>query len=128
MIGTDEAEKLMICGGSTPGGSDRSSNCDALETCEFARSSEEPGCRYTLMIDCPRSVVDSICCTLSTSVVSTFSYGVVSRPSSSSGASPVYCHAIEMTGILMFGKMSVGVRKMMTGAAIRIRIASTMNV
>ena len=56
-------------------------------------------------------VVDSVCSMLSTSVVNAFSYGVVNRPSSSSGFSPVYCHAIEMTGILMFGKMSVGVRE-----------------
>ena len=59
----------------------------------------------------PAMVVDSVCWMLSTSVVSTFSYGVVRRPSSSSGFRPVYCQATETTGILMLGKMSVGVRE-----------------
>ncbi len=45
------------------------------------------------------------------------------RPSTSSGLRPVYCQATETTGILMLGKMSVGVRRMSTGAAIRMRIA-----
>ncbi len=127
-IGTVDAEKSMICGASVPGGSECRINSEAEETCAFAVSSDAPGCRYTFTITSPRSVVDSVCWMLSTSVVSTFSYGVVSRPSSSSGASPVYCQAIEITGMSMFGKMSVGVRRITTGAAIRIRIARTMNV
>src|SRR5579871_509084 len=65
---------------------------------------------------------------LSTSVVSAFSYGVVRRPSSSSGFSPVYVHPSDTTGMLMLGKMSVGVRRMMTGLKRRIRSARTMNV
>ncbi len=80
------------------------------------------------MMTWPLNVVDSMCWILSTSVVNTFSNGVVTRPSNSSGLSPVYCHAIEITGMSMFGKMSVGVFRITTGAAIRIRIASTMNV
>src|ERR1700729_3740452 len=127
-MGTVEALKLMICGGRIPGGRLLKMNCEADETCAFAVSRLAPGCRYTLTITCPAMVVDSVCSMLSTSVVNTFSYGVVSRPSSSSGLRPVYCHAMETTGILMFGKISVGVRTIMTGAAIRMRIASTMNV
>jgi hypothetical protein len=60
--------------------------------------------------------------------VRVFSYGVVIRPSISCGERPVYCHAIETTGMSISGKMSVGVRRMMTGAASRIRIDNTMNV
>ena len=45
---------------------------------------------------------------LSTSVVRPFSKGVVSRVSRSSGFSPVYVQATEMTGMSIFGKMSVG--------------------
>ena len=118
----------MICGGRIPGGSCRSRNSEAADTCALAVASDALGCRYTLTIAWPFSVVDSMCSMLSTRVVRTFSYGVVSRPSSSSGARPVYCQAIETTGILIEGKMSVGVRRMTTGAAIRIRIDSTTKV
>ena len=44
-MGTLEAEKLMICGGSVPGGSCRNMNCDAAVTCAFAVSSDAPGCK-----------------------------------------------------------------------------------
>src|SRR6266852_9583451 len=65
---------------------------------------------------------------LSTSVVRPFSKGVVSRVSRSSGFSPVYVQATEMTGMSIFGKMSVGVRKITAGLSKRIRIARTTNV
>jgi len=35
----------------------------------------------------------------------------VIRPSNSSGFIPVYCHATAITGMSMFGKISVGVRE-----------------
>src|SRR5262252_6104951 len=50
------------------------------------------------------------------------------RPSSSSALRPLYCQATAMTGMLMEGKMSVGVRAMTTGLTMRIRSARTMNV
>ncbi len=118
----------MICGGSVPGGSVRRRNCEAPVICALARTTDAPGCRYTFTIAWPRMVVDSMCWMLSTSVVSTFSYGSVRRPVSSSGSRPVYVKATDTTGISMLGKMSVGVRAITTGAAIRIRIASTINV
>src|SRR5690348_9430174 len=65
---------------------------------------------------------------LSTSVVRPFSKGVVSRVSRSSGFSPVYVQATEMTGMSIFGKMSVGVRRMTAGLSKRMRIARTTNV
>ena len=61
-----------------------------------------------------------MCSMLSTSVVAAFSNGVVSRPSISSGSRPVYCQATAMTGMLILGKMSVGVRRMITGLMIRM--------
>ena len=127
-IGTLEALKLMISGGRVPGGSWRRTNCDAAVICAFAVSRLAPGCRKTLTTATPLYVVDSVCSMLSTSVVSTFSYGVVSRPSISSGFNPVYCQAMATTGILMFGKMSVGVLMITTGLMIRIRSAMMMNV
>jgi len=39
-----------------------------------------------------------------------------------------YVHATEMTGISIFGKMSVGVRRMTAGLSKRMRIATTTNV
>ena len=69
-----------------------------------------------------------MCSILSTVVVRTRSNPVVMRPSISSGLSPVNCQATAITGILMFGKMSVGVRRMATGLMMRISRARTMNV
>src|SRR5271154_5747902 len=69
-----------------------------------------------------------MCSMLSTRVVRPFSKGVVSRVSKSSGFSPVYVQATEMTGMSIFGKMSVGVRRMTAGLSKRMRIARTTNV
>src|SRR5712691_4665149 len=41
---------------------------------------------------------------------------------------PVYCHATAITGISMFGKISVGVRKIMTGLRTKMSTARTMKV
>ncbi len=65
---------------------------------------------------------------LSTVVVNTRSYPLVSRPSNSSGFMPVNCHATAITGISMFGKISVGVRKIMTGLRTKMSTARTMKV
>src|ERR1700732_3243962 len=76
----------------------------------------------------PLYVVDSMCSMLCTRVVRPFSKGVVSRVSRSSGFSPVYVHATDMTGMSTFGKMSVGVRRMTAGLSKRMRMARTTNV
>ena len=80
------------------------------------------------MMACPATVLDSMRWILSTVVVRTRSYDVVIRPSSSSAFSPPYCQATAITGMLMVGKMSVGVRAMTMGLTIRIRRARTMKV
>lgn len=41
---------------------------------------------------------------------------------------PLYDQTMLTTGISMFGKMSVGVRRIASGPAIRMRIASTAKV
>src|SRR2546428_941058 len=69
-----------------------------------------------------------MCSMLSTVVVRTRSNWVVSRPSISSGLRPVNCHATAITGMSMLGKISVGVRRMMTGLASRISSATTAKV
>jgi len=80
------------------------------------------------VIDWPLTVVDSMCSILSTVVVRTRSKPVVIRPSISSGFKPVNCQATAITGMSMFGKISVGVLRMTTGLRRRIRSARTMKV
>src|ERR1700720_1372599 len=69
-----------------------------------------------------------MCSILSTRVVKTFSYGVVSRVSRSSGFNPVYVQATDITGISIFGKMSVGVRSITSGLRTKISSAKTIKV
>jgi len=102
--------------------------CDTAVTCAFAVSRRALGCRKSLTIDWPLTVVDSMCSMLSTVVVRIRSYCVVIRPSISSGLRPVNCQATAITGMSMFGKMSVGVRRMRTGLASRISRARTTKV
>src|SRR5262249_816199 len=123
-----EALKLMISGGVVPGGYWRSTVWEIAVIWALAVSRRAFGCRYTLMMACPFTVVDSMRWMLSTLVVSTRSYEVVIRPSSSSVFSPLYCQATAMTGMLIAGKMSVGVRVITTGLAIRISSARTTKV
>src|ERR1700731_5035137 len=102
--------------------------CDAAVTWAFAVSMLAFGCRKILTTAVPFTVVDSMCSILSMSVVSRRSYTDVMRPSISSGFRPVYVHETAITGMLMLGKMSAGVREMTTGLARRMRSARTMNV
>src|SRR6266705_218744 len=118
----------MIRGGWMPAGSWRRMVCDIAVTCALAVSRRACGCRKILTIAWPFTVVDSMCSMLSTVVVRTRSYWVVIRPSISSGLRPVNCQATAITGMSMLGKMSVGVRRMTTGLAIRIKMATTTNV
>src|ERR1700739_352945 len=77
---------------------------------------------------CPFMVVDSRCPMLSITNVRIRSNGLVIPPSNSSGFMPVYCQATAITGISIFGKISVGVRRIMTGLKTKISTARTMKV
>ena len=50
------------------------------------------------------------------------------RPDISSGDRPAYCQATPITGMPMFGKMSVGVFSAASTPTIRISTARTMKV
>ena len=50
------------------------------------------------------------------------------RPANSVGGMPVYCQTMLTTGMLMFGKMSVGVRRITSGLTINNNSPATMNV
>ena len=52
----------------------------------------------------------------------------ITRPDIWSGGRPVYCQTTAMTGILISGKMSTGVRRAASGPTIRINNAITTNV
>lgn len=50
------------------------------------------------------------------------------RPSTSFGERPVNCQMIEMTGMLIWGKMSIGVRTIVSPPPMAMRNAITMKV
>ena len=111
-----------------PGGRKRNMVWETAVTCALAVSRRAFGCRKILTIAWPFTVVDSMCSMLSTVVVRIRSYWVVTRPSISSGLRPVNVQATAITGMSMFGKMSVGVRRTTTGLAMRISSATTTKV
>jgi hypothetical protein len=80
------------------------------------------------MIPKPATDCASICSTSLTVVVSVRSNGDVIRPTIWSGGSPVYCHTTLITGILISGKMSVGVFIADKGPMMRMKIARTTKV
>ena len=63
-----------------------------------------------------------------TEVVIDRSKYVMIRSDISSGGKPLYCHTMLTTGRRMFGKMSIGVRRIASGPNSRITIARTRNV
>src|SRR5271154_6070262 len=80
------------------------------------------------MTDTPASDSDSMCSMSSTSVVSDRSYGVVIRCAMSWAEKPLYDQTTLTTGMLMFGKISVGVRMIASGPRMNKSTATTMNV
>src|ERR1700733_1553509 len=115
-------------GGEVPGGMLWIWLCEMLVICALAVSTLAPGCRKVLMMARPFRVTDSVCSMLLTTVVALRSKLEVMRPSISSAFMPVYCQMAAITGMSMFGKMSVGVREITIGLPKRITSASTMNV
>ncbi len=80
------------------------------------------------MTPMPFSDCDSTCSMLLTVVVSVRSESSTMRSAICSGERPVYCHSMAMTGILMLGKMSVGVAMIAMGPMISSINASTAKV
>ncbi len=86
------------------------------------------GWKKTRINPTPASDCDSMCSMLLTVVVIARSEMVTIRPSTSFGESPVYCQMTETTGMLIEGKMSTGVRAIVSAPPMAINIAMTMNV
>ena len=115
-------------GGLVPGGSCRMVLCELAVIWAIAASTFTPGWKKALTTAVPRSEFDSMCSMSLTEVVIERSNGVTIRAAISSAESPEYCHTTVTTGMLMLGKMSVGVRRIVSGPTKRIRIASTTKV
>ncbi len=111
-----------------PGGRARSSVWAMELICASAISGLTLGWKNTLMTATPLYDCDSMCSMSLTVVVMARSVTVTMRFSMSSGVSPVYDHTRLITGILMLGKMSLGV--VMTAATPKIAISTdtTTNV
>src|SRR5229473_7920102 len=86
------------------------------------------GCRNTLTTATPFNDCDSICSMLLTLVVRDRSKIETIRVSISVGTRPVYVQMTLMTGILMLGKISTGVRSRTTGLINSSTKDNTMNV
>ena len=76
----------------------------------------------------PFNVCDSICSISFTIVVMPRSLLAVMRLDISCAERPEYCHTVLTTGILIFGKMSVGVLIAAVTPKMTISIAMTTNV
>jgi hypothetical protein len=80
------------------------------------------------MTPTPKSDWLSMCSMSLTEVVSTRSLMRMMRCSISSAGMPVYCQTTLTTGMLISGKMSVDMRKMLTPPSTAISSAITTNV
>ena len=126
--GTLDAVYLMISGGIVPWGSERSTDCDTATTCASAVWMLTLGWKKILMIEMPPSDCDSTCSMSLTVVVSVRSWFWVIRLPICSADRPLYVQITLMTGMLMSGRASTGVRSTARGVASRMRIDITRNV
>src|ERR1700746_2639189 len=127
-MGTVDALYVMISGGVVPWGNCFNWVCELAVICARALSMLAVGCRKTLTTAIPFRDCDSICPMSSTLVVRLRSVIEMIRSAMSCGARPLNVQMMLTTGILMFGKMSVGVRTMASDPRIRIKIAITTMV
>src|ERR1700684_3301522 len=110
----------MMSGGVMPTGICFVIVCAMAVTCEMARSSDAFGWKKTFVTETPFIVWLSMCSMSLTVVGTDRSNTAVIRPVNSVGVIPVYCQTMATTGILIFGKISVGVCKIMIGLRMRI--------
>src|SRR5580658_7701767 len=118
----------MISGGVTPGGRLRTLAWQMAVICAMAMSIFTFGWKNTLITPMPLSDCDSMCSMSLTVVVIPRSLLITMREAISGADMPVYCQTTLTTGILMSGKISVGVRKMTTGLTSKIISATTTKV
>src|SRR6266404_1082389 len=115
-------------GGVVPGGAERRLVCEIPVTCANDSSSLTLGWKKYFTTEVPLRDCDSVCSTSLTVVCALRSVPRIMRVAISSGDRPVYFHTVATTGILMLGKMSVGVRQIANMPSSVIAMASTMKV
>src|SRR5712671_6941239 len=118
----------MISGGVVPGGMVRSRVWLMAVTSALAEPMLASGWKKTRISPTPASDCDSMCSMLLTVVVIARSEMVTMRPSTSFGESPANCQITDMTGMLIAGNMTIGVRAIVSTPPIAISMAITMNV
>ena len=127
-MGVVDAVYWMISGGVVPGGRLRTVVCTMAVACASAVWMFACGWKKILMTPTPFTDCDSMCSMLLTVMVMPRSELVMMRSAISSGANPAKFQTTLMTGILMSGKMSTGVRTMTRGISRMMTRAITTNV
>ena len=127
-MGTLEALYWRISGGVVPGGLVRRSCCETAVTSAIAAPIWVFGWKKTLITPTPGIVCDSMCSMSFTEVVNARSEGVTIRASMSVTDVPVSDQMTLTTGMLTSGKMSVGVRRIVTTPSSTINKATMTNV
>ena len=117
-----------MSGGVEPAGNCLRRVCEIAVTCALAISIFVPGWKKTLVTDTPKSAWLSMCSMPFTVVVRARSKFPVKRCSMSSGGKPPYCQTTAITGMLISGRMSVGIWRMEKTPATTISIAMTTKV
>src|SRR5215468_3051490 len=118
----------MISGGVVPTGNCRTAVCDiavtwASDCCRLAL-----GWKKTLVMARPSMIWVSVCSMSLTVVVRPRSVLLTIRSAISWAEKPENCQIMLMTGILMSGKISTGVRRITNGVRIRTSSDATINV
>src|SRR5579859_4376913 len=127
-MGTVDALYVIISGGVVPCSNCFNCVCELAVICARALSILADGWRNTLTTAMPLRDCDSIWLMSSTTVVRFRSVMEMIRSAMSCGARPLNVQIMLTTGILMFGKISVGVRTIASDPRIRIRMAITTMV
>ena len=111
-----------------PGGICLTTTWEIALTCALATAMLTPGWKKILTMAMPAYELASMCSMSLTVVVSERWYIVAIRPAICSGGMPVYCQATAITGILISGKISVGVLSAASGPRMSSSSASTTKV
>src|SRR5260370_2558632 len=118
----------MTSGGVVPGGNPRSTVWHIAVTCVTAMEMLAEGRKKILITAIPFSDCDSWCSMSLTVTVNPRSELLTIRSAISLGDKPVKLHTTLTTGMLISGKMSTGVRRIVLGGRMMTTSAITTNV
>ena len=103
----------MMNGGVAPGGRLRNCTWQIAVTWATALPMFTCGWKKILMTEMPLSDCDSMCSMSLTAIVKPRSLLKAMRVDISCAERPLYCHTTVTTGISIFGKISVGIDRML---------------